>query len=427
MRNTGYFKGKRITVIGLARSGLACANLLHELGAEVSITDSKPEESLKDAISQLVSPDIRVECGKHTQEFIQGRDMAVLSPGIPDEALPVQWALKMGIPVISEIEAAWIVCPAQVIAVTGSNGKTTTTTLIGLVLEAAGKHAFVCGNIGNPFSGEVSKVAPGDYVVLEVSSFQLEKIKNFKPYIALITNLIPNHLDRYKDLKDYVEAKKRIFLNQDASDFLVLNSQDPVVAGFAGHSRAQVGYFKEEPGLNPNQAAVSRVAQILGIGQEVCAGVFKNFKGLEHRMEEVAQINQVTFINDSKATTVESAMWALANVPNKCIMIAGGQHKGLDYSLMMDLARKKVRSFVLIGQARQLIRSAIGDQVPVEDAADMQAAVRKAYDLAVPGDWVILSPMCSSYDMFTDYEQRGRVFKGIVKGLESATEQPIKK
>jgi UDP-N-acetylmuramoylalanine--D-glutamate ligase len=427
MRNTGYFKGKRIIVIGLARSGLACANLLHELGAEVSITDSKPWEFLKDAISQLVSPDIRVECGKHTQEFIQGRDIAVLSPGVPDEAPPVQWAIKLGIPVISEIEVAWTVCPAKVIAVTGSNGKTTTTTLIGLVLEAAGKHAVVCGNIGNPFTGEVSKVAAGDYVVLEVSSFQLEKIATFKPYIALITNLNPNHLDRYKDLKDYIGAKKRVFLNQDPSDYLVLNSQDQVVASFAGDSRAKAGYFKEEPGLNPNQAAVMRIAQILGISQEICAGVFSGFKGLEHRMEEVARINQVTFINDSKATTVESAMWALRNVPQRCVLIAGGKDKGLDYRLIMDLAKQKVRAFVLIGQAREKIKAAIAGQLPIEEAQDLQDAVIKAYNKAEAGDWVLLSPMCSSYDMFADYEQRGRVFKGIVKGLESVTAQPIKK
>jgi UDP-N-acetylmuramoylalanine--D-glutamate ligase len=427
MRNTGYFKGKRITVIGLARSGLACANLLHELGAEVSITDSKPGEFLKDAISQLVSPDIRVECGKHTREFILGRDIVVLSPGVPDEAPPVQWAIKLGISIISEIEVAWTVCPAQVIAVTGSNGKTTTTTLIGLVLEAAGKHAVVCGNIGNPFTGEVSKIASGDYVVLEVSSFQLEKIINFKPYIALITNLKSNHLDRYNNLKDYIGAKKRVFLNQDGGDFLVLNSQDSVVAGFAGDSRAQVGYFKEEPGLNPNQAAVMRIAQILGISQEICAGVFAGFKGLEHRMEEVARINQVTFINDSKATTVESAMWALRNVPQRCVLIAGGKDKGLDYRLIMDLAKHKVRAFVLIGQAREKIKAAIAGQLPIEEAQDLQDAVIKAYNKAEAGDWVLLSPMCSSYDMFTDYEQRGKVFKGIVKGLESVTAQPIKK
>jgi UDP-N-acetylmuramoylalanine--D-glutamate ligase len=299
--------------------------------------------------------------------------------------------------------------------------------LIGLVLEAAGKHAVVCGNIGNPFTGEVSKIASGDYVVLEVSSFQLEKIINFKPYIALITNLKSNHLDRYNNLKDYIGAKKRVFLNQDGGDFLVLNSQDSVVAGFAGDSRAQVGYFKEEPGLNPNQAAVMRIAQILGISQEICAGVFAGFKGLEHRMEEVARINQVTFINDSKATTVESAMWALRNVPQRCVLIAGGKDKGLDYRLIMDLAKHKVRAFVLIGQAREKIKAAIAGQLPIEEAQDLQDAVIKAYNKAEAGDWVLLSPMCSSYDMFTDYEQRGKVFKGIVKGLESVTAQPIKK
>ncbi|MCU0651138.1 MAG: Mur ligase family protein [Candidatus Omnitrophica bacterium] len=217
MRNTEKFKGKKVAIIGFARSGLACANLLHGIGAHVRITDSKPEADLRDVIKDLASCDIPVECGKHTKEFIAGSDLAVLSPGVPDEALPVRWALESGIPVISEIEAAWTLCPAPVIAVTGSCGKTTTTTLIGLVLEAAGKRAFVCGNIGNPFSGEVSSVSDGDFVVLEVSSFQLEKIKTFKPYISVITNLNPNHLDRYNDLKDYINAKKRKLKSENSA------------------------------------------------------------------------------------------------------------------------------------------------------------------------------------------------------------------
>ncbi|MCU0650818.1 MAG: UDP-N-acetylmuramoyl-L-alanine--D-glutamate ligase, partial [Candidatus Omnitrophica bacterium] len=186
-------------------------------------------------------------------------------------------------------------------------------------------------------------------------------------------------------------------------------------------SRAKIVYFKEGPGFNPNQSAVIRTAGILGIGPDICRSVFKNFKGLEHRMEEVACVNEVTFVNDSKATTVESALWALSNVPGKCVMIAGGKDKGLDYGPLMDIAVKKVRKFVLIGQARQKIKAAISGRLPVLEAADMREAVIKAYKSAGPGDWVLLSPMCASYDMFTDYEHRGRVFKDIVKGLAASS------
>jgi UDP-N-acetylmuramoylalanine--D-glutamate ligase len=419
MHNREYYKGKRIAVIGFARSGLACANLLHYLGAKVSITDSKPKEALQVNLGQLASTEIHVECGGHSESLIRGSDMVVLSPGISDEAPPVQWAIKGRIPIYSEVEVAWSVCSAPVIAITGSNGKTTTTTLMGYVIAAAGKHAVVCGNIGNPFSGEVMRLTSEDIVVLEISSFQLEKIVTLKPYIAIITNINPNHLDRYPDMQAYVNAKKRIFLNQDSSDYLILNSEDAISRGFASEARGQIKYFGNDPGLNQNQSAVVQAAKILGISREVCVGVFSEFKGLEHRMEEVTRINGVIFVNDSKATTVESTMWALRNIPTSAVLIAGGKDKGLDYRWIRDLARQKLRGLVLIGQARHKIREALSDVVPVEEASDLGEAVMKAYSKAQPGDYVLLSPMCSSYDMFTDYEDRGRVFKRTVKDLEA--------
>lgn len=419
MNNINLYSGKTVAVIGLARSGLACANLLHSLGAHVRVTDSKQRRELADTIRQLASSRIVLECGAHTEDTIAGCDMAVLSPGIPDTALPVQWARARGIPVYSEIEVAWTLCPAPVIAVTGSNGKTTTTTLMGLVLEAAGMRAVVCGNIGDPFSGKVAGVRPQDYVVLEVSSFQLEKIRTFKPHIAIVTNLNPNHLDRYRDLQEYIGAKKRIFLNQDEGDHLLLNRGDRASEEFSAGARSKIEYFDAEPGLNQNQAAVVKAADIMGIPRQVCMKVFADFKGLEHRMEEVARINGVTFINDSKATTVESAMWALRNIPQRAVLIAGGKDKGLDYRLILDLARKKLRSCVLIGQAADKIGSAFEGVVSVEKARDMEDAVRRAFNKAAPGDTVLLSPMCSSYDMFLDYEERGRVFKKAVRDLEA--------
>ncbi|MDD5730191.1 MAG: Mur ligase family protein, partial [Candidatus Omnitrophica bacterium] len=221
MRNTEFFKNKKVTVVGLARSGLSCANLLHELGARVFVTDNKDCGPARENLAQLKSKDIKAELGGHTKGFVEGSDLVIISPGVLDKALPVVWAKEFRIPVISEIEFAWMLCPATVVAVTGSNGKTTVTTLIGKILEADGKRAFVCGNIGNPFSSEVRKMNEGDFVSLEVSSFQLEKIKTFKPRIAVILNLSRNHLDRHSDMQEYLDAKKRVFMNQDTFDFLV--------------------------------------------------------------------------------------------------------------------------------------------------------------------------------------------------------------
>ncbi|MFA5725731.1 MAG: UDP-N-acetylmuramoyl-L-alanine--D-glutamate ligase, partial [Candidatus Omnitrophota bacterium] len=233
MKNKDCFKGKQVLVAGLARSGVASANLLYDLGAQVFITDNQDNAHIRRALSQLKSKDIKVELGKHSRDFVRGKDSVVVSPGIPNNALPVIWAKDENIPVISEIELAWILCPAQVIAVTGTNGKTTVTTLIGKVLSAAGKRVFTCGNIGRPFCAEVGRMQEGDFAVLEISSFQLEYIDTFKPKICVFLNLSRNHLDRYKDMAEYLAAKKRIFQNQDAADYAVLNYDDPAIRSFA--------------------------------------------------------------------------------------------------------------------------------------------------------------------------------------------------
>jgi len=417
MRNTGYFKDKKITIVGLARSGIACANLLYGLGAQVSVTDSRDDIHTKKNARLLKSAKIKRELGRHTRDFIKGRDIIIISPGVPDTALPVVWAQKYGIPMISEIEAGWILCPAPVIAVTGSSGKTTVTTLIGLILKAGGKRPFVCGNIGNPFTGELKKIRPADYVVLEISSFQLEKIQTFKPLISLITNVSKNHLDRYPGMKEYVQAKKRIFLNQDRFDHLVLNAGDKELKKIAAESSAKVVFFKDQKGLNPNQSAVLAVGSLLGIDKKTCLKVFKEFKGLAHRMEEVAVIKGVRFINDSKATTVESAVWALKNIGSRVILIAGGRDKGVDYRVLLAAGRGKVKEAVLIGEAREKIKSALKGSIKVSEAKSLEEAVGLAFAKARAGDCVLLSPMCSSYDMFSDYEHRGRVFKEAVLKL----------
>jgi UDP-N-acetylmuramoylalanine--D-glutamate ligase len=417
MRNIDYFRNKKVTVVGLARSGLACAQLLSDLGAEVSVTDCSDTPAVRLNTVRLKEKNIRFESGKHTPEFIAGRDFIVISPGVTNTSLPVTWARELGIPVIAEIEVGWMVCPACVIAVTGSSGKTTVATLIGKVLEASGKRVFVCGNIGTPFCGEVAKIGPDDFVSLEVSSFQLETIRSFKPKIAVMLNFSRNHLDRHKDIEEYLNAKKRIFMNQGEDEFLVLNKQDPVLKGLAGEAKAKAVYFSETGQFNPNQAAVAAVSSILGINNNLCARVFADFKGLEHRLEYVTRVNNIIFINDSKATTVESAVWAIKNISSPVILIAGGRDKGVDYRGIIDVSRKKVKEVIVIGEARERIEDALRGALPLNDASTLEEAVRKAFHDAAPGDCVLLSPMCSSFDMFLDYEERGRVFKNAVYAL----------
>jgi len=404
-------------MVGFARSGLACANLLYGLGAEVSITDNNDSELTRQSLSRLKSKNIKVELGRHTRGFLIDRDLVVISPGVPENSPPIIWAKQLKIPMVSEIEVAAVLCPATIIAVTGTNGKTTVTTLIGRILEAKGKRVFVCGNIGNPFSDVVEKIKEEDFVSLEVSSFQLEKISRFKPKIAVILNFSRNHLDRHNNIEEYLQAKKRIFMNQDKFDYLVLNYQDPIVRELAKETRSGVVYFHKNEELNPNQSAVLAVASILGIDKDLVLGVFREFKGIEHRLEYVAEINKIKFINDSKATTVDSALWALENIADPIILIAGGRDKGNDYSVILDLMQRKVKDVFLIGEAKGKMRDAFRGLFPVSEAGTLEEATRIAFCKAGPGDCVLFSPMCASFDMFANYEERGRVFKKVVNDL----------
>ncbi len=421
MRNTDYFSGKIITIVGLARSGGACAHLLHFLGAHVRISDRQNTPEIRERAMNLAHLGIGTELGRHTREMITASDMLVVSPGVSVTSDPVMWALEAGIPVISEIEVGWLVCEAPVVAVTGSSGKTTTTTLIADVVRSFGRKVYVCGNIGTPFTGEVAKVQAEDLVVLEVSSFQLERVFEFKPKIAVMLNLSRNHLDRHADMQEYLEAKKRIFQRQDDNDYLVLNEEDPSIRACAKESRARVRYFRSSAMYNQNQAAVVTVASILGIPEDSCRKVFENFRGLPHRMELVAEVRGVRFINDSKATVAESTAWALRSINKGVVLIAGGRDKGVDYGLIREAGHGKVRAVIAIGEAKELIKKALQDAFPVDFAATMEEAVRKGLTAATQGDSVLLSPMCSSFDMFRDYEDRGQAFKDAVAALSRET------
>ncbi|MBU1125746.1 MAG: UDP-N-acetylmuramoyl-L-alanine--D-glutamate ligase [Candidatus Omnitrophica bacterium] len=418
MRNAEIFKNKRIVVIGLARSGFSCARLLRSLGAQVKVSDYRDCQATRSLAEKLNLRSHSIELGNHTKGFLEGSEVVVVSPGVAPQAPSVKWAEELGIPVVSEIEIAWRLCPGKIIAVTGSNGKTTVTTLIGKIIEAAHRTVHVCGNIGNPFSGEVEKINPEDFVSLEVSSFQLEKIQQFKPEIALILNFNRNHLDRHKDMKEYLDAKKRIFINQGQDDFLILNRASPELQECVRHAKSRVIFFRAAEGLNPNQAAAWEVGKLLGIDGACMREVFNEFKGLPHRMEEVAVVGQKQFINDSKSTTAESTRWALENSARPVVLIAGGKDKGVDYGVIREVAHQKVRKAILIGEAKAKIREVLAGVVELADAATLEEAVQEGFRSALPGDCVLLSPMCSSFDMFLDYEDRGAHFKSAVLALK---------
>lgn len=413
------FRNKKVTVLGLARSGFACAQLLKELGALVFVSEKEENQQKKELAIALKKLLIDCELGRHTRSIIENSDYIVLSPGIPLFAMPVVWATKKNIPIIGEIEVAYQVCHSTIIAITGTNGKSTVTTLVGEVIKEAGKKVFVGGNIGTPFCSFVAQTKLEDYISLEVSSFQLETIKEFRPKISVILNITPDHLDRYKSLEEYLQAKKRIFMNQEQNDFLILNKDDQLLVPLAKETRAKVLFFSAADGdvnqkLNLNQLAVLKVAKALGISEDICFKVFKNFRGIEHRLEFVREIDGVEFINDSKATNVDSVRWALQNINKSIILLAGGRDKGADFSLIKDLVSKKVKAMILFGEAAEKMEKAFRDSVDILMAKDIQDATEKAFRLAKRGDCVLLSPMCASFDMFNDYQHRGRVFKEIV-------------
>jgi UDP-N-acetylmuramoylalanine--D-glutamate ligase len=425
MNSKQDYRGKKITVVGLARSGAAAARLLKNIGSEVYVTDSADNDRLRILAEDLKGGGIVVETGGHSLDFIRNKDLVVSSPGVSNKSQALLWADELKIPVISEIELSWSVCPATVIAITGTNGKTTVTTLIGKVLETTGRQVWTLGNIGKPFAQEVMNMNSDDFVSLEVSSFQLERIAAFKPKASAILNFTRDHLDRYKDMPEYLAAKKRIFMNQSREDCLVLNYDQPILRGLAKETKAKTIFFnarRKAEGLrrwlNPNHYAVMAVAKIFGVSKNSCMEVFRNFKGVEHRLEQVRAINDIEFINDSKATNVDSTIWALRSMHKPTILIAGGRDKNSDYRPIADLIKEKVKLLMLIGEAREKIRAAFRGLLPIEEASSLEEATQKSFQRARGGDCVLLSPMCASFDMFSDYEHRGRAFKEIVNKLK---------
>lgn len=449
-------KDKKILVVGLARTGAAVARFLYECGARVTVSDSKGPESLGSFLSILSALEITYELGGHGEDTFRTADLIVVSPGVPMDIAPLVLARNHGVPVISEIELAYQFIDAPIAAITGTNGKTTTTTLVGEIFRKCGFRTFVGGNIGNPLIDLVISGERTDRVVAEISSFQLEGIVDFRPRVAVLLNITEDHLDRYTSYQEYIDAKLRVFANQTASDFAVLNIDDPLVAASAGNLAARVvpmsrlteleqgifyhngvitfawdGRLEQFPtdsfklrGVHnvDNCMAALATTLLMGCPASVALKAVADFSGLPHRMEFVATVNGVSYYNDSKGTNVGSVVKSLESFPGNITLIAGGKDKGGDYAPLADLVRERVHHLILLGEAKERIRTALGQLTDTVLVDSLEAAVAEAHRLAVPGDVVLFSPACSSFDMFRNYEVRGERFVEAVRSLVEEAE-----
>jgi UDP-N-acetylmuramoylalanine--D-glutamate ligase len=438
-----------VTVVGAARSGVAAAQLLVRRGASVTLTDVRPEIPEGD---DLRAAGVRLELGDHVPATLLASDLVVLSPGVPAEQPAVAAARAAGVHVIGELELAWRWLRGRVVAITGTKGKSTTTTLTGRMLEASGHRVLVGGNIGHALSAQVDASTEETIHVVEASSFQLETIETFRPWIAVLLNFSPDHLDRHATVEAYGAAKSRIFVNQTATDWAVLNADDPAVARLASAAPSRRLEFSMSDSLASgvlvrgdeivrrtadgdqrlvplssirligqhliaDVLAASAVASLVGVDSPAMTRAVEHFKGLEHALEPVAEIAGVLFVNDSKATNVEAARRAIESFKS-LVVIMGGRFKGGDLRELRQPLLERQASIVAIGEARARIRDAFGDAIPVHEAEDMSKAVRTAFASAGPGTAVVLAPACASFDMFRDYAERGRVFKQQVARLQ---------
>ncbi|MDR3590085.1 MAG: UDP-N-acetylmuramoyl-L-alanine--D-glutamate ligase [Negativicutes bacterium] len=448
------FNGKKMVVLGAGISGIAVAGILQQLGAAVTLSDTKPAENIKHDLAGVAAKGVTLALGNQDEALLVGTDYVVLSPGVSLYAPLVARAQALGITVMSEIEVAYRLCQAPIVAITGTNGKTTTTTLIGEILKAAGREVVVGGNIGLALSQEVKDISPAGVVVAEISSFQLEGVIDFKPHVAAILNLTPDHIDRHRTIETYRDMKERIFAKQTGEDYLVLNYDDPAVRDMAARANSQVVFFSRLKTLESgvfvqdgritvrwlsdtvdicsvdsikikgahnveNALAACGVAFFAGAKPADMAEVLAAFPGVEHRIEPVATVNGVTYYNDSKATNPESSNKALEAFEGHIILIAGGRDKNTDLGEFMRLIKERVDHLILLGEAAERFnQAALAHGIKnIHRVNDFAGGVKLAHDLARPPQVVLLSPACASYDMFNNYEERGRVFKDLVRRL----------
>lgn len=474
MKSEMSFSGRRVLIVGLARSGAGAANILDALGADVTVNDKKSSSELA-CFTCILRPAIKAVLGSHPQELFSGSDLIVVSPGVPLSIKPLREAASAGIRIVGELELAYQLSISlsgegqspQFLSVTGTNGKSTTTSLLFEMMKAGGFKVIVGGNIGNALTEEISnlkfEISNLDYIVAEVSSFQLETIETFCPRSAAILNITPDHMDRYESFDAYIDAKCKIFINQQSSDSLVLNADDPMTfeiakrikplamrrAGlpkifyFSRKAKVHGAYYDgsvikfsapelglpDDFSLNPsdfkirgvhnieNSMAAALMAFSSGCRAEAVKEALKEFKGLEHRLEFVREIDGIAFINDSKGTNVGAVEKSLESFDRPVILIAGGRDKDGDFTALRGSVKDKVKALVLIGESADKIIKALGDVTDAVIEKDMTSAVIAAKNRAATGDIVLLSPACASFDMFRDFEDRGRRFKEAVMAL----------
>jgi len=445
-------EGKKVLVVGLARTGIASALFCAARGARVTATEEQPESKVAEAAAKLAAAGVALELGGHPAETFLAQDLIVPSPGVPFGMPHLVAAREKGIPVWSEIELAWRFLRGRLVAITGSNGKTTTTALTGHLLETAGIPTLVGGNIGTPLISRVDASSEASVTVAEVSSFQLENIASFRPDVAVLLNLTPDHLDRHASMEEYARAKGRMFENQTESDAAVVNADDaqlaalvparprgfrfsrvaPVAAGayarggeivFRQGGSEAVLLRRSDIGLRgehnvENVLAAAAAAFLAGAPPAAIAEGVRTFAGVEHRLEFVAEIGGVSFYNDSKATNVDATLKALDAFPGGLLVILGGKDKGSDYTLLREPLAARARKVLLIGAAAEKIAAQLAGAVPTEPAGTLERAVAIAFAQARPRDTVLLAPACASFDQFDNYEHRGRAFKQLVQQLE---------
>lgn len=459
-------KDANVVIVGLARSGVAAARLLDAAGARVTVVDRKEAAELGGVLPQLDAERVRTKLGAGYESALDSADLIVISPGVPSDLEPLSRAKRRGVKVIGELELASTFVTAPILAVTGTNGKSTTVTLIGQFLKEAGKQVFVGGNLGTAISEAAltayraqragSSGGPYDFLVVEVSSFQLETIEAFHPWVASVLNVTLDHMDRYRSVDEYVAAKARIFENQTAEDYALLNLDDDRVGALRGRIKARVLGFRRSGragkavdgetyldgerivttvrgrleeicrrsdmrliGLHnvDNVMAAVTYALLCGCPLEAIRQVLRTFPGLEHALEVVRERRGVRYVNDSKGTNVDATLKAIEGLEQPIWLIAGGRDKGGDFARLESAIRQRVKQLILIGEAAPRIQAVMGDFDRISHAATLRDAVEQAAERAQAGDVVLLSPACASFDMFADYQDRGRQFKSLVHGL----------
>jgi UDP-N-acetylmuramoylalanine--D-glutamate ligase len=430
---------KHILIVGLGVSGAAAARFLKKRGARVTVTDMASEKQLSPFLDRIKDLDIELQLGTHINQTFENADLIIISPGVPDTILPIINAKEKNVPVWGEIELAGRFIKEPIVAVTGTNGKTTTTTLLGKMIESSGLKPFVGGNIGTPLIEYVDHKEKADVVVAELSSFQLDTIDTFRPKVSVLLNITEDHMDRYTDLEAYATSKGRIFMNQQENDTAVLNGSDPLAVKITKHIKAKKRFFYHDesrdntsndlnlfdfyvPGLPgkhniENASAAALAAMSIGCSLKGIQAALNNFKGLPHRLEYVKTVNDIRFFDDSKATNVDAVARAIDAFDSPIVLIMGGRSKGARFDDLSDRVSKKIKQLIVIGEAKENIISALGRYTKTHASDSMQDAVIAAYQSAASGDIVLLSPACSSFDMFRSYAHRGEIFQKTVGNL----------